>query len=237
MGSKKVSIFLSLFGVVGLALLGVSGWLLFNTFSFLNDPEVREAKGTVVELIKVDTSTSKNPNSFAYTPKVSFTKADGTQDFYQSGTSANPPAYTVGEEVVVLYKGIEYKLRSFGDLYFGATITGIIGLVFAGVGFGITAFGIRRRKIIERLKINGTPVKAKITEIIYNTSLKVNGRSPWKITAQSTDSALGISVFTSDNIWFDPTEFAPIGKEVTVMVNMAKPKEYWMDTSFLPTQR
>lgn len=232
MQNKKVAIFLSIFGFAGLVMLVVAGWLLYGTLTFLRDPELREAQGTVVELIKVDVSSARSPDAVAYTPKVSFTKSDGTQAIYESGTSSNPPSYKVGEAVTVLYKGTQYRIRSFGDLYFGATITGVIGVVFAGVGFGITAFGIRRRKQIERLKTTGTAVHAKVTEVFQNTSLKVNGRSPWKIMAQGPDG----TVFKSENIWSDPTQFTPVGKDITVMVNMAKPTEYWVDTSFLPAQ-
>lgn len=234
MQSKGLSVFMSIFAVVGLGLLVLSVSLFVRTNKFLHDPQTHEVEGIVAELVRVDTSSNNRP-SHGFVPKVAFTKADGTQDFYQSGTSSNPPLYEVGEVVTVLYNGNDYRLKSFSDLHLPSLITGVIGLIFSAIGCGVIGFVVKRRKMIERLKTSGTPVKAKVTEIFYNTNLKVNGRSPWKITAQSTDSALGISVFTSDNIWFDPTEFAPIGKEVTVMVNMAKPKEYWMDTSFLPT--
>lgn len=234
MQTKSGKFVLGILGVVGVILLLTSGWLWIKTFNFLNDSETKETVGTVVELIRIDTSTTKNPNSYAFSPKVSFVKEDGVSTVYENGSSSNPPDYQVGEKVTILYNGDDFKIKSFGDLYLGSAITGIIGLVFVGVGFGVIAFGIRRRQQVERLKTTGTPVKAKITEIYHNTSLKVNGRSPWKITAQSTDTALGISVFTSDNIWFDPSEFATVGKEVTVFVNMAKPKENYIDLSFLP---
>ena len=228
MQNKGLTVFMSIFAIVGLGLLVLSGSLFFKTYNFLHNPEIREAPGVVVALIPGDTH-----NTFA--PKVSFTKGDGVETFYESKSFSKSPDYFVGKEVSVLYVGSEYKIYSFDDLYGNSAIPGLVGLVFFLVGFGTIAFFIYRQKIIKKLRTQGTPLKATVTEIFINRNLKVNGRNPWKIAAESNENVSGVTSFYSDNIWFDPTEFAPIGKEVTVMVNMAKPKEYWMDTTFLPT--
>lgn len=217
------------FGTIGLLLLIWSSWNLVQTFNFLHNPEIQEAQGTVVALISGGTH-----NAFA--PKVSFTKKDGTEAIYESTSFTKVPDYSVGEEVTVLYVGSEYKIRSFDDLYGNSAIPGLVGLIFFLVGFGTIVFFIYRQKKVNKLRTQGTPLKATITEIIINRSLKVNDHNPWKIVAESDETVSGNTCFYSDNIWFDPTEFAPIGKEVTVFVNMAKPKQYWMDISFLPKE-
>lgn len=223
------------FGIFGSAFFLLGSYFFYSAYTFVHDPNTLKSTGTVVELIPHQNN-SNGHYSLTYAPKISFKKADGTEQTFQDTTSSNPPAYTIGESVSVIYNNNEYKIDSFSGMYLFSVLFMGVGLLFGGIGYGGLAYAIHRRKQIELLKTNGTPVKAKVTEIIYNTSLKVNGRSPWKISAQSTDTALGISIFNSDNIWFNPAEFAPIGKEVTVFVNMAKPKQYWLDTSFLPKE-
>ncbi len=229
MGSKKVGIFMGLFGTVGVLLMVWSGWHSLQAYNFHHNPEIREAPGVVVALIPGDTH-----NTFA--PKVSFTKGDGVETFYESKSFTKSPDYFVGKEVSVLYLGSEYKIYSFDDLYGNFAIPGLVGLVFFLVGFGTITFFIYRQKTIKKLKTHGTPLKAVVTEIFINQKIKVNGRNPWKIAAESNENVSGVTSFYSDNIWFDPTEFVPIGKEVTVFLNMAKPKQYWLDTSFLPKE-
>jgi len=67
-----------------------------------------------------------------------------------------------------------------------------------------------------------------------NTSLKVNGRSPWILTAQWQNTAdKALYTFKSDSIWFDPTEFVK-GETLEVLINANKPSMYHVDLGFLP---
>ncbi len=223
-----------IFAGIGSVIFLLGSHFFYTSYTFVHDPNTLKSTGTVVELVPQQSNSNGN-YSTTYAPKILFKKADGTEQTFQDTTSSNPPAYTVGESVSIIYNNNEYKIDSFFGTYLFSVVFVGFGLLFGGIGFCGLVYGIHRRKQIKFLKTNGTPVKAKVAEIIYNSNLKVNGRSPWKISAQSIDTALAISIFESDNIWFNPTEFAPIGKEVTVFVNMAKPKEYWMDVSFLPT--
>jgi hypothetical protein len=69
-----------------------------------------------------------------------------------------------------------------------------------------------------------------------NDSLRVNGRSPYRIFSQSPDPASNtVRVYQSENIWFDPSEYIR-DKTIDVLVDPSDPKRYVMDTSFLPKE-
>jgi len=82
---------------------------------------------------------------------------------------------------------------------------------------------------------NGQQVEAKITSIELNTGIVIQGRSPYVIHSQWQDKLTPdhIYIFKSENIWFDPTPF--INREtITVYIDVANAKRYYVDISFLP---
>ncbi|MBN8532379.1 MAG: DUF3592 domain-containing protein, partial [Alphaproteobacteria bacterium] len=85
------------------------------------------------------------------------------------------------------------------------------------------------------LKISGQRIEAEITGVDFNTSLRVNGRSPWVIRAQWYDVAQGgVRTFESESLWFDPAPYLDKRKTIGVFIDPAKPGRYAVDTSFLP---
>ncbi len=76
---------------------------------------------------------------------------------------------------------------------------------------------------------------ADVTEVDYDTSLVVNGRSPFRIRGQWHDEgAKVVRLFDSDAIWYDPIEFVKPGDEIAVYYDRAKPGRYVVDLSALP---
>ncbi len=70
--------------------------------------------------------------------------------------------------------------------------------------------------------------------MIFNTSLTVNGRSPWRIVTQWQNPSSGeVQLFESDDIWYNPTPFIAVA-QITVYAHPDDLKRYHMDTSFLP---
>ena len=93
---------------------------------------------------------------------------------------------------------------------------------------------MKKTKMVEDLKKNGTRVNAEFQSVQLNTTLKVNGRNPYQILAQwQNPTTTEIHIFNSDNLWFDPTDYIK-SDVIEVLVDMQNPKKYHVDTSFLP---
>ncbi|AXK71235.1 hypothetical protein DWG18_02320 [Lysobacter sp. TY2-98] len=110
----------------------------------------------------------------------------------------------------------------------------MVGLVFVAIGVGMAIFRYRRIVFIGEMMRTGRRVKARVIQVQLDTSLEVNGRNPFRIVAQAQDpSSKEMHVYKSWSIGFDPSEFLGTG-EITVYVDRASSKRYYMDTSFLP---
>lgn len=160
----------------------------------------------------------------------------GETQTWVSEVSSSPPAYEVGETVRLWYDPQDpgRVLLDGLDRWFLPALFGGFFVIFGGIGYGgmLAQWSRRRRK--KWLLTNGTPVQANFTEVSRNSSLRVNGASPFVILCQWHDP-VGNKVYTfqSDSIWFDPTPYLP-GKTLQVMIDPRNPKSYHLDTSFLP---
>lgn len=228
--------FLVVFLLIGLGMLAGSVVSYQSTQDFI--ARSATTTGTVVELERRVSRDSDGNRSTVYHPVVRYSVNGGREYRFRSNTGSNPAAYRRGEEVEVLYQPSnpgDAKINGFFALWGGSVIMGVLGLAFTGLPTATFVFGIRRRRMTERLKASGKPVLAMITGVARNRGLKVNGRSPFRISAQWENPASGkVHVFQSDNLWFDPSEHLPEAGSVTVFIDGNKPSRYWMDTRFLP---
>ncbi len=89
---------------------------------------------------------------------------------------------------------------------------------------------LRKAKNKKWLATNGLTVTAKVIEVGLNTSLKINGRSPYRITAQWLNPKTNVvHLFHSENIWHDPSSFVTEQIEVKIDQNNAKVYEVVLD--------
>lgn len=137
----------------------------------------------------------------------------------------------MGDRVEVLYAARDpagARIRSFDSLW-------VLPLTVSGVGTALLLFGFGAtlsRKRAQGLRRSGTPVQTTLQYVEQNTSVSVNGRSPWQIVTQWADPSTGLlHSFRSKNVWFDPTPQLP--GRITVYVDRRNPKRYFMDISFL----
>lgn len=216
--------------VIGLGMLVGSFFMYSNTKEFVDD--AIEAEGIVIELVR-----SKSSDSVTYRPIIEFRTKDGNAVEFTSSVSSNPPSYSQGETVEVLYQEgtpEKAKIKGFFSLWGGALIIGGIGLVFFLIGFLIVLFGFLKNKKIGRLKENGVPVTAKFQSVDMNRNYEVNGKHPYNISAQWKNPVTSeLYIFKSENIWFDPTDHI-LQDDITVLIEKDNPKKYYMDISFLP---
>ena len=155
---------------------------------------------------------------------------------YVSEVSSSPPAYDVGETVALWYDPKDPgRVQLDGlDRWFLPALFGFFFAVFGGIGYGGMLAQWSRKRRQQWLQTNGAPVQATLTEVGRNTSIRVNGVSPFVIRCQWLDQTSNkVYSFQSDPIWFDPSPFVT-GKTLLVMIDPRNPKQYHVDVSFLP---
>ncbi len=230
---KAVRLIFGIFFVLGLGMLIGSYFTIQHTRRFL--ATAVEAHGVVVDLVFRETG--GRHASWSYFPHVRFRTADGREIDFESGSGSNPPSYWVNETVTVLYDPQQPQrayLNSFGSLWAGTIVLAILGVAFTGPGVG---YGIWQRRSNQKeawLRENGQRIQAEIKSVELNRSVRVNGRSPYRIICQWMDPIRNeVHVFHSRNIWFDPTDMVQ-GKTLEVLMDPNNPRQYTVDTSFLP---
>lgn len=227
---KTLNILKYIFAICGAGMFVGAIFISLNTVEFLKT--ALTTQGTVVELQPV-----RSHKSTTYKPVVDFIDVKGVKIEFASGSSSNPPSYEVGEKVEVLYNPKEpqdAKIKSFFSLWMGPLIVGIVGAVFFAVGFSFFISEKKKRDLTDFLKQNGTKIETDFQSVGLNTSVKLNGRSPFQIISQWQNPATSkMHIFASDDIWFDPTNFIKTNI-ITVIIDKNNPKKYQVDLSFLP---
>jgi hypothetical protein len=219
-----------IFGSIGLAMLIIAAILVGNSQSF--SEKATRAAGVVVEL---DPSYSSDGTTYA--PIVRFLTTEEQEVVFRSSVSSSPPSYEVGEQVEVLYDPAnpdDAVIDSVWQVYLAPMIVGFVGGVFFLIGGGMLGGLLIARRRRERLQAIGHRVTANVTDVYLNTSLEINGRNPYVITAQWDNPDTGrVHVFKSDSIWFDPSAYLA-GGTIDVLIDPADPSKYHVDTAFLP---
>ncbi len=218
-----------LIGLLSIAMLVGTFYIAKDSYSYLKT--AIEVKGTVVELVR---SESSSDSSYTYAPVVAF-RAGEQEIKFQSNASSNPPSYSVGEEITVLYKPSnpnKAKIKGFFSLWGGALILGILG----GVLFLLSVPWIILLKIKgiknNSLKAKGRKISVKVSEI-KNLS-KYDGIYAYQVFAEWINpSTSKTQILKSDRIFsIDPTEH--IGDNlITVYIDKNNPEKYFMDLSFI----
>ncbi len=221
------------FGAVAMIFLIASISAAINTLNFLEN-----AIGTEGEVIALAESRSSDSHNSLYAPVVMFTTTEGKEEVFVSSSSSYPAAYDVGESIEVLYleeDPSEVKIKGFFSFWGISFITGVMGVMFAIFPVTMLVIGIKKTKKKAMLKRNKITIKAKYLGVRMNTMVSINGAQPYVIEAQWKEpNSNKVHVFKSENIWFDPSDFINT-EELTIFVDHPrKPKNYWMDISFLP---
>lgn len=228
--TKKASIINKVFLVIGIGMLIGSFFMYSNTKEFLNS--AIETEGVVTELVR-----SKSSDSVTYRPIFEFKTKEGNTVEITSSVASNPPSYSRGEKVDVLYQESapeKAKINSFFSLWGATLIVAVIGLVFLLIAVVTIVFGLLKNKKVMYLQKNGVPVTAKFQSVDMNRNYEVNGKHPYQISAQWKNPVTSeLHIFKSENIWFDPTDHIP-QDEITVLIEKDNPKKHYMDISFLP---
>lgn len=227
---KVIAIVKYVFILIGIGMLAGAFLIYKSTSSFL--AEAAKAEGTVVELAQ-----SRSSDSTTYRPVVQFTSQNGQAIEFVSSIGSNPPSYSKGQKVEVLYHPTDpqnAKISGFFPLWGSSVFLGGMGGVFFLIGAGIILAGTLKSRKDEYLKKNGTPIETEYQSVELNTALSVNGRHPFRVLTQwQNPSTSELHIFKSNDMWFDPSSYIK-SKKITVFIEKGNPKKYYVDLSFLP---
>lgn len=223
-----------IFSVIGIgSLIGVV-LSIISTNSFISKSEI--TNGRIIDIIARTSRDSDGNTTRSRYPVIQFENKDGSIVEFES-SSATSGGITIGETVEVRYLPSNPKnariSSSFMDMWGLTVFLGLFGVVFAGLGVPFFWLGIRDSINEKKALSYSKEIKANIHEVAQNTSISMNGRSPYVIEAQWLDPDTNeIHIFKSKNFWYDPSEY--IKEEIVVKMDPRNSKKYWMDVSFLP---
>jgi len=232
---KTMRLVFGIFAIVGLGLLIGGIFSIQHTRRFL--ATAVSVPGVVKEIVWQESRSSNNTRGGIYYPRISFRTADGQEISFITNTGSNPPSYRVNEPVTILYdpkQPYHAYIRSFTELWLLPTILCPLGLIFCSFGVVAVIWKVLNARKNDWLKQNGRRIQAEFTGVQLNTSVRVNGSSPYRLVCQWLDPATNkMHVFHSANIWFDPTNYVS-GKTLDVLLDPENPHRYLVETSFLP---
>lgn len=222
------------FALIGAIMLLVGLGSCTHARSFVR--RAAHTEGTVIRLEPVYSSSTDNGSHMPnYRPIVRF-EYQGRSIVFASQTASNPPSYSEGQTVPVLF--LEYdpstaKIDSFFSLYGFAAIALGMGTIFFGIGAGLILFNTKTQQTDERLRHEGMPITTDF-QTVTMSGIEVNGHHPFRVVTRWQDPATSrIRTFESHNVWFDPAQYLK-QKQITVYVDRNDPQKYYMDLSFLP---
>ena len=143
LGILKFALFIGKFVILPLGILMLLGatYLYFDTRAWLKRSV--EAQGSVIEMVPVR---DRETGSLTFAPLIRFQTTDGKTVEFQSTFQSNPPAYTAGQTVPVLYDPDRPNSAAIASLFsiWGVTIIlSAVGAIFLVVGIGAIVVGNR----------------------------------------------------------------------------------------------
>lgn len=224
---SKVGFWLgAVFLAVGLCIIGASG-LTWKAQRDIFDNGIR-TKAQVIDLQYI----RDDEGDGSWAPIFAFRDQQGKNHIYRPNSSSNPPAYSRNEIVDIVYLPDQPE-RAVVDDFTGRwllpTFLLCFGGLFAAMGGTVMAIDRSSRRAENRMRDEGTLVMAEVTGCHPDSSLNVNGRTPWRVSAQAKDETSGkYKSYLSPPIWIDLSK--PLkGKSVRVMVDPSGADDYWMD--------
>lgn len=147
-------------------------------------------------------------------------------------------SYMVGQRVALYYDPADtnaVRVDSFVDNWFASLALSGIGLPLLVVGGLLLGNGTETSPRGKRLLRHGRPVSARLIAVRRNPSSTLNNVQAWQLVLQWHDVQTGyVRLFHSEDLWLDPKPFLK-GDEMTVLIDPADPRQYWVDTRHLPS--
>ena len=215
-----------IFFIIGALFAGI------GTIISINDAKFKENALTTDGIITDIRSYTDSDGDTSYDVYVEFyvdgTRYDGELGYYISSMD-------IGEEILIYYDPKNPNEFTGEDSIDGIIIFIIIGGIFALIGLGFIIYEIVNRAKKKRILGYNFIIQANITNFSINRSVKVNGKSPYIMIANTISPYDGKTyVFKSDSIWNDLSNVLQTYniKTVPVYVNPNNYKEYYIDIDF-----
>ncbi len=214
-----------IFGGVGLVFAVIGFGMIISGQMFAS--RAQQTTGTVIENLR-----STDSDGVSYRPLVEFRDRAGVRREFASTISTSWRAYNEGDPVPVLFDPEDPETASIDSATERFVLPGIfagMGMLFVAIGGGVIFWRVRRISTVARLFHHGTRISAEVTGCSLDTSVTINGRSPYRVFAQAKHPATGmLASFRSDPIWLDlSSELA--GASVPVLIDPADPDAYYVD--------
>ncbi len=172
--------------------------------------------------------------SISYTAIIGFTDGSGRRQEFSEPIRSNPPRFSVGEVVPVLYDPTRPSHAVVDDFWGRRGILTIflgLGATFAVLGTVLFAIDLKRRRRISRLLREGKPIDADFLHVFRDARIARNGEHPFRVVVQAMDPATGrLRRFESEAIWVDPTTQLT-GRKIRVLLDPGNPQRYHVDLS------
>ncbi|MDE5631157.1 MAG: DUF3592 domain-containing protein, partial [Bacilli bacterium] len=158
-----------------------------------------------VDTIGTITSISTSHKSNGDTSHIVYVTYNVDGNAYESRLNSYSSSFYEGKTIDIYYDQnnphkIGVKSMDLVFLVFPA-----VGLIFLVIGGSVLIVKKKKSNLEKRLKENGTAIYATYVETIMDTSLKVNGKSPYNIICEWSDPSNNQKyIFKSKNIWFNP---------------------------------
>lgn len=221
----------AIFAGVGAVLLIAAVVLLYRDSAFAH--RAARAEGMVIDLARqVSRDDRQSRPSITYTAVIEFIDKTERRHEFAERISANPPRFSVGQHVQVLYDPMHPANAAVDDFWGRKGVAAIIG----GVALIITTLGIvllvidwRQRRRRKRLLGQGRPIEADFLHIFRDERTSRNGDHPYRVVAQARDPATGrLRRFESDALWVDPSK-ALEGQTIRILIDPVDTRSYYMD--------
>lgn len=115
-----------------------------------------------------------------------------------------------------------------GGLWIPLLPLGTLALAFGGIGAGFLVVLRRRRRLREELMSSGRCVRARVSGVLQNRSIQVNGRHPYRLLCRYTDEEGTVHEFRSQDLDFNP-EGLLRSDEVDVYFDPYNMDRYYVD--------
>ena len=139
----RAVVYAIVFALAGAGMLGFAAVLYFEHQDFVAAADTTE--GEVIDIVGVS---QRVGSSRSYAPVVRFKTPDGKSVKFTSDSSSNPPSYSVGERVTVLYdpaKPRNAKLEGW-DNWLPVAGLGGFGAVFVFLAFSWAWAAVKQRR-------------------------------------------------------------------------------------------
>ena len=155
---------------------------------------------------------------------------------YESRLNGYSSSFYTGKQLEIYYNKDNPSQIGMKSLDMILWIFPGIGLILLIIGGTAVISKNNKRKLKKELKENGKLIYANYVDTILDTSYTVNGRSPYKIICEWTDSTDNEKyTFKSLNLWNNPESIIEEKniKALPVYINMNNKKQYYVDVDSL----